>query len=1059
MNINIVASSSSEINNKYIFNLLKDRDKTKKHIIIAPDRSQFSLEQRLFEETGEKCFFDVNVISLSRLAKSQLLNNTKKILTKQSGVALVKKILENNKDKLFAFGKATSFLGFASSLFETICFYKSCNISPSEIYTDDSKTFSNLKQKDIKFVYEEYEKYLQNEYTDSFNQLRLFADSINKDTFCNTIFYLLEFDDFTRLMYEIISKISRFSDGIYITCTYGKGNDNSNIFSNKVYYDLIDLFKSEGLEFKINKLNGFDNSTLDFLSKNLLAYSPKQFDLSDISIRVNAFDEIKHEIKYTIADIYSKAILNQENFSNFTIVLPSLKEYKSIIVEELNKYQIPFYIDESMLLIDNYLIRLLFEICNVIGNKDYKLSDFSSIIKSPLLNFESEDTCKLDNTLSKIGAVSDMCLNETLTSNQDLLEFILLIKETREEINKEYNFSDFVNVIIKIFDYIKSRNLDFLTDNSLENRIYNQVINKFDDINKDITSVFGHIKTSFTEFLEIYKSYFEATNISLPPITSNTVFIADFNTSYVSNVDHLYILGNNEGRLPKMKLDNGLVTDEELSKLPNAKLLTPTISMLNSRKVFKLFELVFKYKKTLTLSYLNSSLEGKLYPNNLINSLIKISGLKVYNQSNVLDTINRNYNSLDVNNVIFNNLTPNILNENLINYLSEWEVYNNNLNYRNIVSSLYKFVSEDNKKIINNFNASNKLNNLSISSYFRTGYSSISQIETFNMCPYMHFGRYGLRLKEGEESKLKPNDIGNIIHEVLSKIVPLIVDNTLNMENIMSKAKMLMEKVLLKEEYKDIVNNKSNAFVIKALDRELDRIINAISNEIKNSNFKPKYYEYRFDNLEIDGVKIKGFIDRIDVCGNDFIVLDYKTGDNQFKNYNDVMSGKKLQLLLYAKAFAEKSGLNPVGAFYLPLSNAFGEDASYKLNGVMIKSDDNIINMDSGLIAENYKSEIINLKTTSTGKIYENNYYKNLCLSKEDFDYLLSFAINQVKKAIFNIKSGEISPRPLADKNKSTCDYCSFKALCNYNFDNDNNVVNVENITQLKEIGETDGGI
>ena len=62
MDINIVAGKTSELNNEYIFSILKNRDKSKKHIIIAPDRSLFSLEQRLFEETGEGCFFDINVI-------------------------------------------------------------------------------------------------------------------------------------------------------------------------------------------------------------------------------------------------------------------------------------------------------------------------------------------------------------------------------------------------------------------------------------------------------------------------------------------------------------------------------------------------------------------------------------------------------------------------------------------------------------------------------------------------------------------------------------------------------------------------------------------------------------------------------------------------------------------------------------------------------------------------------------------------------------------------------------------------------------------------------------
>ena len=106
MDINIIASNCTEINNEHIFSLLKNRDKTKNHIIVAPDRCQFSIEQRLFEETGEKCFFDVSVISLSRLSKQVIGSSDKNILSKQSGVALVKKILKDNKDQLSVFGKA-----------------------------------------------------------------------------------------------------------------------------------------------------------------------------------------------------------------------------------------------------------------------------------------------------------------------------------------------------------------------------------------------------------------------------------------------------------------------------------------------------------------------------------------------------------------------------------------------------------------------------------------------------------------------------------------------------------------------------------------------------------------------------------------------------------------------------------------------------------------------------------------------------------------------------------------------------------------------------------------
>jgi len=240
MDINIIAGKCNELNNEYIFSLLKSRDKSKKHIIVAPDRTLFSLEQRLFDELDESCFFDVNIISLTRLSK-QLLHghNKSNILTKQSGVALVKKILSENKDSLYAFGKAVNFIGFAETLFETICLYKSCNITPKDIFVDDSMSYSNLKQRDIKFIYTKYEEFLQNDYTDSFNQLKLYADLIDANTYKDTVFYFIEFDDFTAIMYDIIYKISKYSEACYITCLYGKENNNNNIYSNKVYYDLI----------------------------------------------------------------------------------------------------------------------------------------------------------------------------------------------------------------------------------------------------------------------------------------------------------------------------------------------------------------------------------------------------------------------------------------------------------------------------------------------------------------------------------------------------------------------------------------------------------------------------------------------------------------------------------------------------------------------------------------------------------------------------------------------------------------------------------------------------
>lgn len=1067
MDINIIAGKTSELNNEYVFSLLRKRDKSKKHIIIAPDRSLFSLEQRLFDETGESCFFDINVISLTRLSKTLLKSvANKNILTKQSGVALVKNLLLKEKDNLLTFKKSISYMGFAESLFEMICLYKSCGIAPKDVYVDDSTNYFNLKQKDIKLIYEKYEDFLQNEFTDSFNQLNLFASLIDREFCKDTIFYFVEFDDFTSVIYNIIYKLSKFSDGIYTCCTYSKDKNNSDIYTNKVYYDLIDLYKSNGLNFSIKKDFDFNDDIKVRLSENLLGYG--DFNKIDSNyIEITEFDNLQDEVKFILADIYSMYLKNNVSFSDIAIVLPSLDMYKDLLKRELSNYKIPYYIDESELLIDKLVVRNFFEICNIVSG-DFLPADFMNLLKSPLLNFDVSDIYDYDNILKRNGLMSYACINPEWTENSDIKNLINLLLKLKEVVKEENTWEYFLNnVLNEIFTYLSTFYDKYTSKlNTIEIRVFNQIQNKIENINKDFVSVFSNTMSSFEDFLETYKTYYESMTISMPPISSNTLFIADFNASYITNFKHIFVFGSNEGVLPSFKLDNGLVTDEEINKLPNANKINPTIAIINKRRNFKLFDLVFRAKEQLHLSYFLNGKDGKQYPNNLVNSLCKLLNVNINKGSYVLDYLSISNKALNINNIVFNNLTPTIAFNNLLDSMKSWNVFSDNINFRKLLTALYKCNNlEFSNEIINNYNTNGIYSNLKNLNLISNKSTSVSQIENYYSCPYKHFVSYGLRLKDDIANQFKPNDIGTIIHNILSVIVPYALDNMDNVDVSLNNAKEELAKVLSSTDYLEIAKNPKNAYVIKSLYRELERVCLAVINEIKISNFKPnkKYLEYSFKkgSLVINDINIRGTIDRIDTFNDNFVIIDYKTGDNNFDGYDDVFSGKKLQLLIYAKAFMNESNLNVSGAFYLPLSNGFSdsEEGAYKLRGVLDKSDYTILNMDSNLITPNYKSQIVNLKTTTKGEISKNNYYKFMCIEKEDFDYLLDFAVKKVDDAIKNIFAGNIMPKPLRNGQKITCDFCAYRGLCNYNNLNDNNVISVSSIEELKEKGEKDGDI
>ena len=159
MKFNLYYSSLNMLSADNLIKDLKNRDKGQQHIIITPDKSSLYYERRLFALLNEQSFFDVSTTTLSRFANNVIGKNNN-ILSKQGGVLIVKRILLENKSNLKSFGKASELVGFAGSLFDTICMFKSCHILPSQIEEVGYDALNN-KLKDIKLVYEKYEEYLQ----------------------------------------------------------------------------------------------------------------------------------------------------------------------------------------------------------------------------------------------------------------------------------------------------------------------------------------------------------------------------------------------------------------------------------------------------------------------------------------------------------------------------------------------------------------------------------------------------------------------------------------------------------------------------------------------------------------------------------------------------------------------------------------------------------------------------------------------------------------------------------------------------------------------------------
>ena len=1011
---------------------LKNRDKSQKHIIVTPDKKSLYYEKRMFSLLNEDAFFDVTTTTLSRFA-NKINNRNERILTKQGGVLIIKKILNDHINELKSFGKSCNMVGFASALYDTICMFKSCNVPYSDIDKCKNNYLTN-KLNDIKFVYEKYEEYLKNDYTDSFNRLSLCAKNISKENFKDVNVYFVGFDDFTKQSYYIIDKLIKCSASVNFAVAYGKGIEgkhNSNIYLNAVYYAVVDLAKSNMAELKFETSKPNINKEKNHMLNNVFGYGLTKFNGDNNYVKLYKYETIEDEVKNTVQQIKYSIINNNLRYNNFAIVVSNFNTYKNLLLKYLKQYDLNYFLDEAILLKDTVIARYLSNYLSVaIKPNKYNII---ALIKSP---FGVDNYADLEEFESYIDAVdlSDYSLLK-YSKNNVVAEFLSKISMFVTKSGNCKTISDFCKLVR---EYIlndefeaklqKLQEQTYLTGDLYNYRILSQSYEKLNNIFNEFQVVEGS-NCSPQEFLQFVNLYMENVNITIPPVVTDAVFVTELNSGMIDNCDYVYMLGMCEGSAPKYVVDCGLISDSEIDDMPKSFKLSPSVSVINKRLKFRTFESLFEAKRNLVLSYPASNDNGDNYASTIIENFKTIFSIEPINGTLMLDQINNNVAIFNEQNFIYNNFNKSTAVNNFIDISKYWDTYNENANYVKLLNNLNDVTGGE---YLNNYNFENKIANIDINTQFTK--MGISEVEKFNMCPYMHFCDYILKLKENDSTELNGMMIGNILHEFLKTAV-------FNIDKEDDYALMLLNEILKKDDYQKFCANKKNNYVIRALDEEVVRIFKVLKKQDKLSSFKPFKTELPFLSKEPvynDGknkVYLTGVIDRIDTSKDGFRIIDYKTGKVDFKNYNGIHYGTKTQVVVYlGLVFDKKPNFKPLGALYLPISNEFSNDSYeelYKMQGIIENSVNNLLNYDSELSKESYASNIIDLKTDTNGNIKHDGYYKNMCLSENDIILLTDYVKENVKNTIANIVNGVIKPEPVYKKEQ--CRFCKYLGLCNYN--------------------------
>lgn len=292
---------------------------------------------------------------------------------------------------------------------------------------------------------------------------------------------------------------------------------------------------------------------------------------------------------------------------------------------------------------------------------------------------------------------------------------------------------------------------------------------------------------------------------------------------------------------------------------------------------------------------------------------------------------------------------------------------------------------------------------------------SVSELNDWFGCPYKRFLRGSVGLTERRDGRLNAPDFGVIVHEFMRRFVetkPLdcsraaverIIDDIL--PDDVSITEMERERII------------ADAVDYAALNK---RIIEA-------GEYTPAATERRFVGAltlgETARAEFTGVIDRVDYCGDNARIIDYKTGNKKFE-LKKCVDGTDMQLPLYAAAIAGE-GKTVTGVFYVPLGKAYDEDGA-RMSGCMLKDAEVAVEYDGALKA-GARSDVVAAATkVKDGALVFDRPNKQGLLERQAFGALVSRCVATADCAADEIASGYIERTPAT----GACDYCAFGGIC-----------------------------
>ena len=1073
----------------------------KRFFILVPEQHGMLEQKRLLMLHPRHASGNVEVMSFNRLAYRVFaeLNIRNPEFMDDSGKAMVlRRVASERAGALLLWRDRMKKAGFTENVKSMISECFQYGVRPEDLRRASEQGLPlplRRKLSDLSVLYEGFRQFIEGKSLPKEELLQIFADHIEESTLLRGAVFLFDgFTGFTPVQYRIIERLFAVAERLRFVVTIGREADPYHRTGEEALFHmsaemtarLIDLGSKNGAVHDRDvvlktALRFPEGGALDFLERHFLRYDGEIMRESPAAIRLLAAANPAGEVSRCAEEILRLVKREGCRYRDIAVVAADFESYAPLLQHELRQQEIPCYFDRRLSVAANPLPELLRAALSCV-TESFSGRSFLRFMKSGLVTEDREGAALCDSYMSLCGirgfqklsapweyvppSMREESLSQLNALKDEVLSLLIPLRELFKE--REATVGELARCLrelmekLKVQEKLAAMHRHFEETQDAEHaREFQGVYDETVRILLEMELLLGEERLGREDMSGVLDAGLNEIRVGQIPAFADRVVVGDLMRSRLGEIRYLFLLGANDGVLPKRKQEGGVLTDRERESLKRAGIqLAPTAREDLGMQRYYLYRVLTQPSRGLYLSFAAQDSAGHAQsPSGIVNHIQSLfpelqPETARAEEPELLSSLMAERRLLRELRAL-RDREPQGREEELCffeRFLPAYCEEKTQLDRAETLISAACFRHE----------AERLAPEAARALYGELIQGSVTRMEEFCRCPYSHFLKYGLKLRELQSFSIESQDIGTLVHRALELVFRAAGRSGSSLPELTAaEREELVERCIaeaLSEDRRGLYRDSArNVWLIQKLSKLVKRGVAVMTAQLSRGDYRPLAAELTFSaekNAALEQrlpqgiLRLGGKVDRVDLCEDgDRIyvkIVDYKTGKTGWEPYR-ILSGSQLQLLIYLDAVTAllsaehpEKRIVPGALFYAPVADSFcrrekvrGAEEAFRESlkdmkpSGLLNVDDSAMQHLSQVLEE--ASDILPVRVKDGALVPTEQ-----TVSERRFGLLREYARRRVSLAGSEILSGAAEALPLEEERQQACDYCPYGAVCGF---------------------------